>query len=97
MKMGIAVLFQNELVTKMATRVHIKQTASAAEGTSNTMSILVDDLNAISVIEGASLRSASGAFNTAGLTVNFSGGTINVAATDIVAGDVFTCSVLGIV
>jgi len=95
--MTIAVLYQNEGTTKQATRVHVKQTASSAEGTANSMTIAVDDLTTVSGVEGCSIRKSDGTFNTAGFGVTFSGNTLTVVATDIVAGDVFSGSAIGTV
>lgn len=93
--MSVSALFQNEGVTKQATSVQVKQTASSAEGTANSMTITVDDLTTITAVQGPTLRAAAGTFNTSGFGVTFSGNVLTVVATDIVAGDVFTCEALG--
>lgn len=95
--MGIAVLFQNEGVTKQATSVQVKATPTSAEASANSMTVTVDDLTTITSVQGATLRAAAGTFNTGGFGVTFSGNVITIVATDIVGTDVFTAEVIGTV
>ena len=69
---------------------HFSHVVTSAEASANSADITITGVDAISEVQGVTVRASGGTFNTAGLDVSFATNVVTVAATSLAEGDVIS-------